>query len=115
MKEAESVVAPHYVGGISFKEQPNFILEHNYLETAEKSVEQNYNQLDGIINNKPTVSGLEQTVNAGGHILILDLANAVQAEKKEKKNSVVEKLKKNPLKEKEKQKKAPQIGAEMER
>ena len=47
--------------------------------------------------------------------MILDLANAVQAEKKEKKNSVVEKLKKNPLKEKEKQKKAPQIGAEMER
>ena len=47
--------------------------------------------------------------------MILDLANAVQAEKKEKKNSVVEKLKIKPLKEKEKQKKAPQIGVELER
>lgn len=115
IKEIERVVAPHYVDGISLKEQSYFIPEQNYLETAEKSVEQNYNQLDGIINNKPTVSELEQTVNTGGHISILDLANAVQAEKKEKKNSVVEKLKTKPLKEKEKQKKAPQIGAEMER
>ena len=97
----------------SVKEQSNYIPEQNYLETAEKSVEQNYNQIDGIINNKPTVEELEQTVKAGGHISLLDLANAVKVEKKEKKNSVVEKLKTKPLKGKEK--KAPQIGAEMER
>ncbi len=53
MKEAEGVVSSHYVDSISFKEQSNFVPEQNYLETAEKSVEQNYNQLDGIINNKP--------------------------------------------------------------
>lgn len=99
----------------SVKEQSNYIPEQNYLETAEKSVEQNYNQIDGIINNKPMVEELEQTVKAGGHISLLDLANAVKTEKKEKKNSVVEKLKTKPLIEKEKQKKAPQIGAEMER
>ena len=99
----------------SVKEQSNYIPEQNYLENAEKSVEQNYNQIDGIINNGATVEELEDVVKAGGRISLLDLANAVQAEKKEKKNSVVEKLKTKPLKEKEKQKKAPQIGAEMER
>ena len=62
-----------------------------------------------------SASTLEDVVKAGGRISLLDLANAMQAEKKEKKNSVVEKLKTKPLKEKEKQKKAPQIGAEMER
>ena len=103
MKEAEGVVSSHYVDSIGFKEQPYFIPEQNYLETAEKSVEQNYNQLDGIINNKPTVAELEQTVKTGGHISLLDLANAVQTEKKEKKTSVVEKLKIKPLIEKEKQ------------
>ena len=99
----------------SVKEQSNYIPEQNYLENAEKSVEQNYNQIDGIINNGATVEELEDVVKAGGRISLLDLANAMQAEKKEKKNSVVEKLKTKPLKEKEKQKKAPQIGAEMER
>lgn len=99
----------------SVKEQSNYIPEQNYLETAEKSVEQNYNQIDGIINNKPTIEELEQTIKAGGHISLLDLANAVKTEKKEKKNSVVEKLKTKPYKGKGKQKKAPQIGAEMER
>ena len=113
MKEAESVVSSYNVDAISLKEQPNFILEQNYLETAEKSVEQNYNQLDGIINNKPTVAELEQTVQAGGTISLLDLANATKSERQEKKTSVVEQLKAKPPKEKEK--KAPQIGSEMER
>jgi DNA repair protein RadC len=109
------VVSSHYVDSFGFKEQPNFLPTENYLETAEKTVEQNYNQIDSIINNKPTVAELEQTAKSGGSISLLDLANAVQAEKKEKKNSVVEQLKKKPLIEKEKQKKAPQIGVEMER
>nr|WP_243447838.1 DUF4316 domain-containing protein [Clostridium tetani] len=99
--------------GTSFREQSNFISEQNYLETAEKSVEQNYNQLDGIINNKPTVAELEQTVRVGGTISLLDLANATKSERQEKKTSVVDQLKTKPPKEKEK--KAPQIGVEMER
>lgn len=109
------VVSSHYVDSFGFKEQPNFLPVENYLETAEKNVEQNYNQIDSIINNKPTVAELEQTVKTGGSISLLDLVNAVQAERKEKKNSVVEQLKKKPLIEKEKQKKAPQIGVELER
>lgn len=109
------VVSSHYVDSFGFKEQPDFLPTENYLETAEKTVEQNYNQVDSIINNKPTVAELEQTVKAGGSISLLDLANAVHAERKEKKNSVVEQLKKKPLIEKEKQKKASPIGVELER
>ena len=45
--------------------------------------------------------------------LLLDLANATKSERQEKKTSVVEQLKTKPPKEKEK--KVPQIGAEMER
>ena len=87
----------HYVDSFGFKEQQNFLPQRNYLETAEKSVEQNYNHLDGIINNKPTVEELEQ------------------AERKEKKTSVVEQLKTKPFIEKDKQKKIPQISTEKER
>ena len=93
----------------------HFLPKSNYLETAEKSVEQNYNHLDGIINNKPTVKELEQTVKASGSISLLNLANAVQAEKKERKNSVVKQLKTKPIIEKDKQKRIHQIGLEKER
>ena len=85
--------------------------EDNPLRTAELSTEQNYNQIDGVINNQPTVAELEQTVKAGGTISLLDLANAV----KEEKQSVMEQLKTKPPQEKEKSKKAPSFGAEMER
>lgn len=82
----------HYVDSFGFAEQPNFLPQRNYLETAEKSLEQNYNHLDGIINNKPTLG-----------------------EEKEKKISVVKQLKTKPIIEKDKQKRTPQIGTEMER
>lgn len=108
-------VSSHYVDSFGFVEQPNFLPQRNYLESAEKSVEQNYNHLDGIINNKPTVTELEQAVKAGGSISLLDLANAVQTEKKERKNSVVKQLKTKPIIEKDKQKRTPQICKEMER
>lgn len=85
--------------------------EDKPLRTAELSTEQNYNQIDGVINNQPTVAELEQTVKAGGTISLLDLANAV----KEEKQSVMEQLKTKPTQEKEKSKKAPSYGAEMER
>ena len=52
------------------------------LEIAEKSNEQNYNQIDRTLNNQPTLAELEATVKAGSTISLLDLANAVQAEKK---------------------------------
>lgn len=89
--------------------------EDSPLHTAEMSTEQNFNQIDGILNNRPTVAELEVTVKSGGTISILDLASAVQAEKREKRTSVVEQLKSKPPQEKEKSKKAPYLGAEMER
>lgn len=54
--KVEDVVSSHYVDSFSFAEQPHFLPE------------QNYNQIDGIINNRPTVEELEQTVKAGGNI-----------------------------------------------
>ena len=89
--------------------------EDSYLRTAEISTEQNFNKIDGILNNQPTVAELEETVKSGGTISLLDLGNSVHAEKREKRNSVVEQLKTKPLQEKEKSKKAPSMGAEMER
>ena len=95
--KVNGVVSSYYVDSFGFKEQPHFLSTQNYLETVEKSVEQNYNHLDGIINNKPTVAELEQT------------------ERKKKKTSIVEQLKTKPFIEKEKYKKTPQIGREKER
>ena len=89
--------------------------EDSTLRTAEISTEQNFNQIDGILNNRPTVAELEATVKAGGTISLLDLASAVQKEKTEKRTSVVEQLKAKPHQEKEKSKKVPSMGAEMER
>lgn len=101
--------------GIFGIERISWVDQQNYLETAEKSAEQNYNQIDGIINNTPTVEELEQAVKAGGNISLLALVNAVKAEREEKKTSVVKQLKAKPPIDKEKQKKLPQIGTEMER
>jgi DNA repair protein RadC len=101
--------------GIFGIERISWIDQQNYLETTEKSVEQNYNQIDGIINNIPTVEELEQAVRAGSNISLLDLANAVKEEREEKKTSVVKQLKAKSAIDKEKQKRLSQIGTEMER
>ena len=105
------VVSCHYVDSVGFKELPAFLPE-NYLKNAEVSMEDDYGMIDGIINNgpreeptKPTVADLEAQVNAGQTISLMDLADAVQREKKqstekkapvkgkEKKPSVLAKLK----------------------
>ena len=53
----------------------------NPLKTAEQTIEQNGNMIDGIINNTPTVDELEAKVKAGEQISLVDLANAVKADK----------------------------------
>ena len=66
----------------------------NHLKAAEQTTEQNENMIDGIINNTPTVDELEAKVKAGETISLVDLANAVKAnkergkEKPEKKPSI---------------------------
>ena len=53
----------------------------NPLKAAEQTTEQNYNMIDGWINNTPTVDELEAKVKAGETISLVDLANAVKADK----------------------------------
>lgn len=71
----------------------------NPLRTAEMSTEQNYNMIDGIPNNTPSVSQLEEQAKAGETISLYDLANAIKAERggagryTDKKPSIREQLK----------------------
>ena len=88
------VVSCHYVDQYAFSELPGFFSARNPLRAAEDSIEQNDNQLDGIINNTPSVAELRAQVDAGQQISLLDLANAVQKEREKK--SVVERLKQPP-------------------
>ena len=53
----------------------------NPLKAAEQTTEQNENMIDGIINNTPTIDELEAKVKAGETISLVDLANAVKADK----------------------------------
>ena len=88
------VVSCHYVDQYAFSELPGFFSARNPLRAAEDSIEQNDNQLDGIINNTPSVAELEAQVKAGQQISLLDLAHAVHREQEKK--SVVERLKQPP-------------------
>ena len=62
-------------------------VKDNYLKNAEMSTEDDFNMIEGIINNgdnRPTVAELESDVKAGKPISLLDLANAIEAESKDK-------------------------------
>ncbi len=85
--------------------------EDNPLLTAELTTEQNYNQIDGILNNQPTVTQLEQDAKSGKPISLMDLLDATRREEKQ---SVMEQLKIKPQ-ENQKEKTAPSKGAERER
>ena len=54
--------------------------QENYLKNAEMSTEQNYNMIDGQINNTPTVDELEEKAKRGEVISLTALAAAVKAE-----------------------------------
>ena len=69
-------------------EQPE---KANPLKHVEDTVEQNDNNFDGIINNTPTVDELEAKVKAGETISLVDLANAVKADKERVKGAKPEK------------------------
>ena len=90
----DGVVSYHYCDSIGFKELPDFRQE-NYLKAAEMSTEDDYGMIDGIINNgkQPTVADLEQQAKSGQPISLMGLADAVH---REKKPSVLEKLKDQP-------------------
>lgn len=90
------VVSYHYCDSVGFQQLQNFAPPENYLKNAEMAMEDDYGMIDGIINNgpkQPTVAELEAQVKAGQPISLTDLANAVQAERREK-PSILERLKK---------------------
>lgn len=89
-------VSYHFCDSIGFKELPGFNQPENYLRTAEMSLEDDYGMIDGIINNgskTPTVAELEDQVSAGQTISLMDLAAAVQAERKDRPRSRTPKAK----------------------
>ena len=80
--------AAHYVDSFGYKEVPEFLQERtqqpekiNPLKHVEDTIEQNDNNFDGIINNTPTVDELEAKVKAGEQISLVDLAEAIKADK----------------------------------
>ncbi len=76
--------------GIFGIEKPDWeAVKDNYLKTAEMSVEDDYNMIDGIVNNgdNKTVAELEADVKDGKSISLLDLADAIERESKETKQS----------------------------
>ncbi|WP_438266573.1 YodL domain-containing protein [Enterocloster clostridioformis] len=107
-------VSCHYCDSVGFTQIPGF-LSQNPLKNAEMAVEDDYGMIDGIINNgakEPTVAELEQQARSGQPISLMDLADAVHREEREKKKSVVDQLKSQPKAEHKKT--APKKSAERE-
>ena len=86
------------------------------IKAAEMTTEQNYNMIDGVLNNAPTMSELEAKAKAGEQISLFDVAEAAKAEaqkpkqpqrpaQKQKKPSIRAQLK---AAKEEQQKKSPQ-------
>ena len=119
-------VSYHYVDRFGFKDVPDFAAD-NPLRNAEISMEDDYNMVDGIINNgpkQPTVAELEERSKTEP-ISLMDLHDAIRREEAEKtaEKKTVSKsdrpsvlaLLKQPLPEQSAPNKtAPMKGAEME-
>ena len=56
--------------------------QESHIKTAEMSTEQNYNMIDGMMNNAPSMEELEERAKAGEQISLLDVAEAAKAEAK---------------------------------
>lgn len=107
-------VSCHYCDSVGFTEIPEF-LPDNPLKNAEMMLEDDYGMIDGIINNgpkEPSVAQLEQQARSGQPISLMDLAEAVHREERDKKKSVMEQLKSQSRTEHKKT--APKKSAERE-
>lgn len=95
--KVDGAVSCHYVDSFGYKELPGFIQPENYLRNAEMTIEDDYNMIDGIINNGTRQpASLEQD----------------SGKQEAKKKSVVQKLKQQPKQ--AHKKKAHRKGAEQE-
>ena len=61
--------------------------QESHIKTAEMSTEQNYNMIDGMMNNAPSMEKLEARAKAGEQISLLDVAEAAKAEAKKPKQT----------------------------
>ena len=59
----------------------------SHIKTAEMSTEQNYNMIDDMMNNAPSMEELEARAKAGEQISLLDVAEATKAEAKKPKQT----------------------------
>ena len=113
LQPIRDIVAPKQLDAVSYlhddtaKTQPE-----NYLKNAEMAMEDDYGMIDGIINNgsKATVAELEAQARSGQPISLMDLADAVHREERDKKKSVMEQLRQSPKQERKKT--APKRSAE---
>ena len=76
----------HYCDSIGFTPVPEFMRE-SPIKTAEMSTEQNYNMIDGTLNNTPSMGELEARARAGEQISLFDVAEAAKAEDKKPKQT----------------------------
>ena len=94
--QEQNVISYYYVDDLGFQELPGFSSTNNPFRSLEDSVEQNDNNLDGIINNLPPV--LEPKPNPNPRIeqnqflMLQKQARNEEMEQKERKKSVREKL-----------------------
>lgn len=65
--------------GAEYRQVPEF-LQESPIKAAEMTTEQNYNMIDGVLNNAPTMGELEARVKAGEQVSLLDVAEAAKAE-----------------------------------
>ena len=64
--------------GAEYRQVPEF-LQESPIKAAEMTTEQNYNMIDGVLNNAPTMGELEAMVKAGEQVSLLDVAEAAKA------------------------------------
>ena len=65
--------------GAEYRQVPEF-LQESPIKAAEMTTEQNYNMIDGVLNNAPTMGELEARVKAGEQVSLLDVTEAAKAE-----------------------------------
>ena len=95
----------HYCDSIGFTPVPEFMRE-SPIKTAEMSTEQNYNMIDGTLNNTPSMGELEARAKAGEQISLFDVAEAAKAEAQKPKQT-------RPASKTSKRQKKPSIRAQL--
>ncbi len=81
-EDGRYLIMANGTGAFAIPAQPE-----SHIKTAEMSTEQNYNMIDGMMNNAPSMEELEARAKAGEQISLLDVAEAAKAEAKKPKQT----------------------------